>query len=84
MASTKLAAHKLEDIIRRDPEIMGGVPVFVGTRVPVDSLIAHLRRDVSLTAFLDDFPSVTRWQAEAFLELAQEALLVRDDAYIAR
>ena len=49
---------------------MSGTPVFTGTRVPVDSLIHHLRTGSTLEEFLDDFPSVRREQAEAFLALA--------------
>ena len=52
------------------PDRLSGTPVFTGTRVPVDSLIQHLRAGVTLDAFLDDFPSVSREQAEAFLALA--------------
>ena len=51
-------------------EIIVGTPVFTGTRVPVDSLIVHLKAGDSLEQFLDGFPSVSREQAEAFLELA--------------
>lgn len=58
------------DIYHSHPEIVSGTPVFTGTRVPVDSLIDHLRAGVTLDAFLDDFPSVSREQAEAFLTLA--------------
>ena len=57
-------------IYHSDLEIMGGTPVFTGTRVPVDSLIIHLKAGDSLEQFLDGFPSVSREQAEAFLELA--------------
>lgn len=57
-------------IITRDPEILGGTPVFAGTRVPVQSLLWHLRDGISLDAFLDDFPSVQREQAVALLDLA--------------
>ncbi len=63
------------EIITRDPEVLGGTPVFKGTRVPVDTLITHLRAGASLDAFLDDFPSVRREQAEALLDLAKEVLL---------
>ena len=64
-------------IYHSDPEIMGGTPVFTGTRVPVDSLITHLKAGDSIERFLDGFPSVSREQAEAFLELAlAEALEV--------
>jgi uncharacterized protein (DUF433 family) len=58
------------DIYHVNPGILGGTPVFSGTRVPVDSLIHHLRTGSTLEEFLDDFPSVTREQAEAFLALA--------------
>jgi len=58
---------KSEDIITRDPDILGGIPVFKGTRVPVDTLMEHLKSGASLAEFLADFPSVRRKQAEAFL-----------------
>jgi uncharacterized protein (DUF433 family) len=60
--------------VHRDPDIMGGVPVFVGTRVPARSLIDHLAAGVPLDEFLEDFPSVTREQAVAYLEAAREAM----------
>ena len=56
-------------IYHSEPEIMGGTPVFTGTRIPVDSLIIHLKAGDSLDQFLDGFPSVSREQAKAFLEL---------------
>ncbi len=62
-------------VYHSDPEIMGGTPVFTGTRVPVDSLITHLKAGDSLERFLDGFPSVTREQAETFLELALSEVL---------
>lgn len=58
------------DIYHSHPGILGGTPVFTGTRVPVDSLMHHLRAGSTLEEFLDDFPSVRRAQAEAFLALA--------------
>jgi len=58
------------DIYHSHPGILGGTPVFTGTRVPVDSLVHHLRTGVTIDAFLEDFPSVSREQAEAFLTLA--------------
>ena len=61
---------KREQIITEDPEILGGTPVLSGTRVPVDSLLAHLRAGESLDDFLEWFPSVRREKAEAFLDLA--------------
>jgi uncharacterized protein (DUF433 family) len=60
--------------VHSDPQIQGGVPVFVGTRVPVKNLFDYLEGGRSLEEFLDDFPSVTREQAIATLELAREAL----------
>ena len=57
-------------IYHSHPGRLSGTPVFTGTRVPVDSLIQHLRAGVTLDEFLDDFPSVSREQAEAFLALA--------------
>ncbi len=62
--------HKLAEIVHSDPEIMGGTPVFVGTRVPVYNLFDYLEAGDSLEEFLDNFPSVTREQAVAFLEAA--------------
>lgn len=61
-------------IVHCDSEIMGGVPVFVGTRVPVRSLLDHLKAGDTLDKFLDDFPSVGRDQAVAALTLAEESL----------
>ncbi len=60
-----------------DPEIMSGVPVFVGTRVPVQTLVDYLEGGYSVDEFLDSFPSVRREQANAFLEQATQALLAR-------
>lgn len=65
------------DVIQRDPEILGGTPVFRGTRVPIQTLFDHLEAGDSLDTFLNDFPSVTREVAVAVLELAREGLLGR-------
>jgi len=62
-------------VVHSDLEIMGGTPVFVGTRVPVQSLFDYLEAGDSLDVFLDSFPSVTREQAVAALEIAREALI---------
>ena len=62
-------------VVHRDPEILGGTPVFVGTRVPVKILFDYLEAGDSLGVFLDEFPSVTRAQAVAALELAKEVLV---------
>jgi uncharacterized protein (DUF433 family) len=64
----------LESVVRIDPEVMSGTPVFVGTRVPVKNLLDYLEAGDSLEAFLDDFPSVTREQAVAALEIAKDFL----------
>jgi uncharacterized protein (DUF433 family) len=62
------------EVIHSDPEILGGTPVFIGTRVPLRNLIDYLKGGYSLDEFLDAFPSVSRDQAVAALEAAQEAL----------
>ena len=62
-------------IVHGDPEILGGTPVFVGTRVPVQNLIDYLEAGDTIDRFLDSFPSVSREQAIAALELAREALI---------
>lgn len=67
-------AHR-ESVVHRDPEILGGTPVFVGTRVPLKNLIDYLAAGDSLDDFLDDFPSVTREQAVAALEAAGDILI---------
>jgi uncharacterized protein (DUF433 family) len=61
-------------VIHSDPEILGGTPVFLGTRVPVRNLIDFLEAGDSLEDFLKSFPSVSREQAVAALELASEYL----------
>jgi uncharacterized protein (DUF433 family) len=63
-----------QPIISRDPEIMGGTPVFCGTRVPVQTLIDYLEAGDSIDEFLQGFPSVTREQVIAFLEEAKDRL----------
>ncbi len=62
-------------VVHSDPEIMGGTPVFVGTRVPVQTFIDYLESNEPLDVFLDHFPSVSREQAVAALELAKDYLL---------
>jgi uncharacterized protein (DUF433 family) len=64
-----------EPVIHSDPEILGGTPVFVGTRVPAQALFDYLEAGDSLDAFLDAFPTVTREQAIAALELARDKVL---------
>jgi uncharacterized protein (DUF433 family) len=62
----------IKNIISIDPEVLGGQPVFKGTRVPVDSLFMHLEKGISLDEFLEDFPSVSREQAVSILEIAEK------------
>jgi len=64
-------------VVHVDPDILGGVPVFVGTRVPVKSLFDYLEGGDTLDEFLAEFPSVRREQALAALELARDTVLAR-------
>ena len=64
-------------VIHSDPEIMSGTPVFVGTRVPFQTLLDYLEAGQPLSEFLEDFPTVPKEQAIAALEQAKEALLAR-------
>jgi uncharacterized protein (DUF433 family) len=61
-------------VIHSDPDILGGVPVFVGTRVPFQTLLDYLAAGEPLAEFLEDFPTVTREQAIAAIRLAGEVL----------
>ena len=63
------------DLITIDSDILGGTPVFKGTRVPVKSLFDYLENDYTLEEFLECFPSVTRAMACAVLERSESALL---------
>ncbi len=65
---------KRQEILTSDPETMSGTTVFVGTRVPLQNLLDYLASGDTLDTFLEDFPSVSRGQAQAALELAGEAL----------
>ena len=64
-------------IVHSDPEILGGTPVFVGTRVPVQALLDFLEGGDTIEEFLDNYPGVTREQAIAFLEEAGRALVAK-------
>lgn len=65
---------KAASVVHSDPKILGGTPVFVGTRVPVQVLFDCLGAGDSLARFLDQFPTVSREQALAALQLARDAL----------
>lgn len=60
------------NIVEVDADILGGTPVFAGTRVPVDTLLAHLKAGDTIDTFLSDFPSVSREQVEVCLELGMK------------
>lgn len=66
-------ASKTEKVVSRDPEVVSGELVFAGTRVPAKNLVDYLKAGDTLDIFLDDFPSVTREQAVAYLEMSVEA-----------
>ena len=70
-----LAAMKAKSVVMIDPEIMSGTPCFAGTRVPVRALLDYIEGGESLDDFLEQFPTVARKQAIAFLEQASERLL---------
>ncbi|MCL4740863.1 MAG: DUF433 domain-containing protein [Phycisphaerales bacterium] len=65
--------------IRTNPNILGGTPCFAGTRVPVESLFEHLRRGYTVDYFLSQFPTVTREQVEAVLDMAKSRLPAEPD-----
>ena len=64
----------LNSLITTDPEILGGTPVFAGTRVPVESLFKYLEGNYKLDEFLECFPTVTREMAVEVLERSESAL----------
>ncbi len=67
--------EKLKNIIHSDPTIMGGTPVFVGTRVPLQNLIDYLEGGESIEDFLDGFPAVKREQVLAVIEAGKLTIL---------
>ena len=62
-------------VVARDPEVMGGAPVFPGTRVPVQTLLDYIEAGETIDDFLEGFPSVTRGQVIAFLEEAKDRVI---------
>ncbi|MBZ0149568.1 MAG: DUF433 domain-containing protein [Pseudorhodoplanes sp.] len=64
-----------QSVVSRTPNVMGGTPVFSGTRVPVQTLLDYLEAGESIDDFLQGFPSVTRGQVIAFLEQAKDRLV---------
>ncbi len=63
-----------KEILTSDPDVLGGESVFAGTRVPVRNLLDYLAAGQTLSEFLEDYPSVSREQAQSALELARQAL----------
>ncbi len=72
---SRMKLEELKGIVHSDPEIMGGTPVFVGTRVPLQNLIDYLEGGESIEDFLDGFPSVKREQVIAVIEAAKLKML---------
>ena len=70
-----MTMEDLKSLVHSDPEIMGGTPVFVGTRVPLQNLIDALEGGESVEDFLEEFPSVKRSQAIAVIEAGQLKML---------
>lgn len=64
---------EIGEVVSRDPEVVSGELVFMGTRVPVQNLVDYLVRDHTLDDFLEGFPGVSRKQAEAYLRISVEA-----------
>ena len=67
-----------EILIQRSEEILGGTPVFAGTRVPVQTLIAYIEEGDTLDEFLDDFPAISRDHAIKVLEKMKDSLLAQE------
>lgn len=73
---------EINELITVDEDILGGQPVFRGTRVPVESLFDHLEAGVPLDEFLDDFPTVSKEQAIALLDVANKLLTSKNVAQL--
>jgi uncharacterized protein (DUF433 family) len=74
-AGVSFGGMERAQIVHSDPEILGGTPVFVGMRVPVQTLLVYIESGETIEEFLDNFPTVSKAQAVAFLEEAGRALL---------
>ena len=74
---TRSNLMNIQDVVNIDPERMSGAPCFTGTRVPIEHLFDFLESAETLDEFLDQFPTVTREQALAALELSKESLLAQ-------
>jgi len=74
MAKHTNSTVDLSMVVSRDPEVHSGDLVFAGTRVPVDNLVDYLKGGYTIEQFVDAFPTVQRWQVEAFLDLSPDAI----------
>ena len=74
MTDTNPNDVSLTKVVRRDPDIHSGDLVFTGTRVPVENLVDYLKGGDSIEEFLQDYPTVQRWQLESYLELSAQGL----------
>lgn len=70
----------IPQVVSKSPEVLSGVPVFSGTRVPIKNLMDYLRAGDTIETFLDDFPSVKREQVDALLLFAEAILLEQVNA----
>ena len=71
LAEEVASMDNAQSVIHSDPNILSGTPVFIGTRVPAQTLLDYLEADRDLSEFLEDFPTVTRAQAVTALEETQ-------------
>jgi len=74
MTDTNPNDISLRKVVQRDPDIHSGDLVFTGTRVPVENLVDCLKAGDSIEEFLQDYPTVQRWQLESYLELSPQGL----------
>ena len=75
MTNKRSETMERAQVYHSDPDILGGTPVFTGTRVPIDTLLVYLRKGKRIEDFRDDFPTVSREQAQTLLKLAEQELL---------
>jgi len=66
--------ESLKNIISSNTDVLGGLPVFTGTRVPVETLFFHIEKGITIDEFLEDFPSVSKSQVVSVLEVANKLL----------
>ncbi len=73
-AENELSGMTIDQAISCDPDILSGNPVFAGTRVPVDALIDHLIDNMSIDEFLENYPTVERWQVVTAIRFGARSL----------